>query len=92
MIRAPRSNGFWNDRTDDPAEWIDISVIPELLPGVPSIVSTSQHPMKQKGERGPRARFHVVFPISAIKSAKEYSACVHGRGNLRRHDEKPGRI
>ena len=63
-----------NDHSDDPKDWISISDVPKLFPGVPCIVSTSKHHMKQKGDRGPRPRYHVAFLIDAITSPAEYTA------------------
>ena len=63
-----------NDHSDDPAEWIPIEAIPRLFPGVPCVVSTSRHHMKQKVNRSPRPRYHVVFQIDTIQSPEEYTA------------------
>ena len=63
-----------NDHSDDPKDWISISDVPKLFPGVPCIVSTSKHHMKQKGDRGPRPRYHVALLIDAITSPAEYTA------------------
>ena len=63
-----------NDHSDDPAEWIPIEAIPGLFPGVPCVVSTSRHHMKQKGNHSPRPRYHVAFQIDTIQSPEEYTA------------------
>ena len=63
-----------NDHSNDPDEWIPIEAIPGLFPGVPCVVSTSRHHMKQKGNRSPRPRYHVAFQIDAIQSPEEYTA------------------
>lgn len=63
-----------DDHSDDPIDWVDISDIPKLFPGVPCIISTSRHHMKQKGKKGPRPRFHAMFQINAIQSPVEYTA------------------
>lgn len=62
------------DYSDDPKDWVDISDIPRLFPGIPCIISTSRHHMKQKGNKGPRPRFHTMFQINAIQSPAEYAA------------------
>lgn len=62
------------DHSDDPKDWVDISDIPRLFPGVPCIISTSRHHMKQKGKKRPRPRFHAMFQINAIQSPAEYTA------------------
>lgn len=63
-----------NDHSDDPAEWIPIDDIPGLFPGIPCVVSTSRHHMKQKGNRSPRPRYHVAFQIDALTDPAEYAA------------------
>lgn len=63
-----------NDHSDDPAEWIPIDDIPGLFPGIPCVVSTSRHHMKQKGDRSPRPRYHVAFQIDALTDPAEYAA------------------
>ena len=62
------------DHSDNPIDWVDISDIPRLFPGVPCIISTSRHHMKQKGKKGSRPRFHAMFQINAIRSPAEYTA------------------
>ena len=63
-----------NDHSDDPAEWIPIDDIPRLFPGIPCVVSTSRHHMKQKGDRSPRPRYHVAFQIDVLTDPAEYAA------------------
>ena len=63
-----------NDHSDDPAEWIPMDAIPGLFPGVPCVISTSRHHMKQKGDRSPRPRYHVAFKIDALTDPVEYAA------------------
>lgn len=63
-----------NDHSDNPAEWIPIDAIPGLFPGIPCVVSTSRHHMKQKGDRSPRPRYHVAFKIDALTDPAEYAA------------------
>ena len=62
-----------NDHSDDPKDWISISDVPQLFPGVPCIVSTSRHHMKPKGNKSPRPRYHVVLLIDTITSLSEYA-------------------
>lgn len=62
-----------NDHSDNPTEWIPIETIPGLFPGVPCVISTSRHHMKQKGNRSPRPRYHVAFQIDSIQSPEEYT-------------------
>ena len=63
-----------NDHSDNPADWIGILDIPKLFPNIPCVISTSRHHMKQKGDRGPRPRFHAAFLIDEITVATEYTA------------------
>lgn len=63
-----------NDHSDDPAEWIPMDAIPGLFPGIPCVISTSRHHMKQKGNRSPRPRYHVAFQIDALTDPAEYAA------------------
>ncbi len=63
-----------NDHSEDPRDWVDISDIPKLFPVVPCVISTSRHHMKQKGNKSPRPRYHVVFKIDPIKSPEAYTA------------------
>ncbi len=69
---APFDND--NDHSDDPGDWVEISDIPKLFPDVPCVISTSRHHMKQKGNKDPRPRYHVIFLIDPIKSPGEYTA------------------
>ena len=63
-----------NDHSDDPGEWISTTNIPQLFPDVPCIVYTSRNHMKQKGNRSPRPRFHVAFPIPSITGPNQFTA------------------
>ena len=61
-----------NDHSDSPEEWVTPFDVMLEFPDVAFISVTSRSHMKQKGERGPRPRFHVYFPINAIGDAGEY--------------------
>lgn len=63
-----------NDHSDDSTKWIPMDTIPKLFPGIPCVISTSRHHMKQKGNRSPRPRYHVAFWIGSITDPTEYSA------------------
>lgn len=63
-----------NDHSDNPAEWIPMDAIPGLFPGIPCVVSTSRHHMKQKGDHSPRPRYHVAFQIDTLTNPAEYAA------------------
>lgn len=63
-----------NDHSDDSRDWVPIDAIPKLFPGIPCVISTSRHHMKQKGDRSPRPRYHVAFQINALTDSVEYTA------------------
>ena len=63
-----------DDHSDNPNDWVGIPDIPKLFPGVPCIISTSRHHMKQKGDKGPRPRYHVMLLTDTITSPEEYTA------------------
>lgn len=62
-----------NDHTTDPGKWIPIEDVPKLFPGVPCVVSTSRNHMKQKSDKAPRPRYHIIFPVDPITDADTYS-------------------
>lgn len=61
-----------NDHSDDPADWLTPFDVAMDFPGVGMIFVYSRNHMKQKGNRGPRPRFHVYFICSEITDAKVY--------------------
>lgn len=63
-----------NDHSDDPRDWVPIDAIPKLFSGIPCVISTSRHHMKQKSDRSPRPRYHVAFQIDALTDPVEYTA------------------
>ncbi len=62
-----------NDHSDDPGEWISPFEIMLEFEDVAFISVTSRSHMKQKGDRSPRPRFHVYFPIEQVRDVKEYA-------------------
>ena len=62
-----------NDHTTDPGKWIPIEDIPKLFPGVFCVVSTSRNHRKQKGDKAPRDRYHIIFPVDPITDADTYT-------------------
>lgn len=62
-----------NDHSDDPGEWISPFEIMLEFEDVAFISVTSRSHMKQKGDRSPRPRFHVYFPIEQVTDVKEYA-------------------
>ena len=62
-----------NDHSDDPGEWISPFEIMLEFEDVAFISVTSRSHMKRKGDRSPRPRFHVYFPIEQVTDVKEYA-------------------
>lgn len=65
-----------NDHSDDEAEWLTLKGLTKRLSGVRFVAYTSRSHMKQKGDKSPRPRFHVVFPVGHIDNAETYTALV----------------
>ena len=63
-----------SDHSENEADWIPFKSLPEIFPDVRFVAYTSRHHMKQKNNKGPRPRFHILFPIERITSADEYKA------------------
>lgn len=61
-----------NDHSDDPALWITSEDIANFFPDVTYIIHYSRHHRKQKDNRSPRPRFHVIFLIDPISDPKAY--------------------
>lgn len=62
-----------NDHSDNPADWITPDDVSRAFPCVTFAVHYSRNHMKQKGGKAARPKFHVLFPVPAIYSSKEYS-------------------
>jgi hypothetical protein len=62
-----------NDHSDAEAEWKTPDDVEKAFPGVPFYVVYSRHHMRQKKSRGPRPRFHVIFPIDPITDGDAYA-------------------
>lgn len=63
-----------NDHTDDSEDWVTPADIAEAFPDVAFAVHYSRSNGKAKGDKAPRPKFHVLFPVSPIGDAEEYSA------------------
>lgn len=63
-----------NDHSDAPADWVNPEDIADLFADVPHVIHYSRHHMKQKGNKGPRPRFHVVLLIQPEQDAERYTA------------------
>ena len=61
-----------NDHSDDTSEWKTGEDIEKAFQGVPFWLIYSRNHMKQKGDRGPRPRFHVIFAMEPVTDADEY--------------------
>lgn len=61
-----------NDHSDKPEDWLDIKDVSSFFYGVPFLVQYSRHHMKQKDNKSPRPRFHVIFPINEITNEEDY--------------------
>ena len=66
-----------NDHSDNPKEWITPEIISDSLDGVAFVITPSRHNMKVKDGKSERPRFHVYFPHSQIRTAKECAALKH---------------
>ena len=62
-----------NDHSDIPEEWITAEQIADFFEGVTYIIHYSRNHMKQKKERSPRPRFHILFLINEITDAGAYT-------------------
>lgn len=63
-----------NDHSDDEKDWLTPLDIALAILNVPFVAAYSRNHMKQKGNKSPRPRFHVFFPIEIMRSADEYTA------------------
>jgi P4 family phage/plasmid primase-like protien len=58
-----------NDHSDDPDDWIYPEQYADIFPDINYAVIPSRNNMKQKGDKSPRPRHHIVFPITETTSA-----------------------
>ena len=63
-----------NEQADAQSDWITPEKIAELFPELNYAISLSRNHMKQKGDKGPRPRFHVYFPIHPENDPASYAA------------------
>ena len=61
-----------NDHSDKQEDWLDVKDVADFFYGVPFLVQYSRHHMKQKDNKSPRPRFHVIFPIDEIANEEDY--------------------
>ena len=62
-----------NDHSDDEKDWIYPEVIESIFHNVPCLIYTSRNHMKQKGDKSPRPRFHVAFPVRIFTDVEKYA-------------------
>ncbi len=63
-----------NEHSDDPKDWVTPEDVADLFADTPHMIHYSRHHMKQKGNKGPRPRFHVVLLIDPETDAVRYAA------------------
>ncbi len=61
-----------NDHSENPFDWKTGADVEKAFPGVPFYLVYSRHHMMKKGNRSPRPRFHVIFPIDPITDGDAY--------------------
>ena len=61
-----------NTHSDDPDDWYTPEEIAKYFPMTRYITYTSRNNMKQKGDRAPRPRFHVIFFVERIIDSQTY--------------------
>lgn len=61
-----------NDHSNEESEWVKPETIREIFPNVEYFVHFSRHHMIAKGNKIPRPKFHVIFPISKCDNREEY--------------------
>ena len=61
-----------NDHSDDPAEWKTSADVAAAFPGASFYVAYSRNHMKAKGDKTPRPKFHVYFPVERVSDANLY--------------------
>ena len=61
-----------NELSDTASEWIKPETIKDIFKNVKCIVYTSRNHMKKKGNKLPRPRFHVIFPVEPIVTASSF--------------------
>ncbi len=63
-----------NDHSDVPADWISAEQFAEEFSEVDFVLIPSRHNNKQKGDKSPRPRYHVLFPHKKIMDSAECAA------------------
>lgn len=61
-----------NDHSEDPQDWITEEKMKEMFGSIDFVLVPSRHHMVAKDGKAARPKFHVYFPVSAIKDAETY--------------------
>lgn len=61
-----------NDHSEDPKDWITEDKMKELFGSINFILVPSRHHMVAKDGKAARPKYHVYFPVDAIKDAETY--------------------
>lgn len=61
-----------NDHSEDPKDWITEDKMKELFGSIDFVLVPSRHHMVAKDGKAPRPKYHVYFPVDAIKDADIY--------------------
>lgn len=61
-----------DNEDDNPETWVTPETVAEDLPGVEFAVVPSRHNMLPKGDKEPRPKFHVYFPIRDCADIEAY--------------------
>lgn len=61
-----------NDHSEDPKDWITEEKMKEMFGSIDFILVPSRHHMVAKDGKPARPKYHVYFPVSAIKDAETY--------------------
>ncbi len=62
-----------NDHTDDSSKFITEEKMDELFSDISYCLVPSRHHLKEKGNKGVRPRFHVMFPIEKVSDVGTYA-------------------
>ena len=62
-----------NDHSENPQEWVTPEMLAEEYKDIRFAICFSRSHMRQKGQYGPRPRFHIYFGIDPVTDHEEYS-------------------
>lgn len=62
-----------NTHSDNSEDWVTHKDVAKAFPDVAFAVHYSRNHMKLKGDKSPRPKFHVCFPIETITDAQHFS-------------------